>query len=235
MPPEAGDDRQRLLEAARALGLWLPPEQLDRLLHFRTALLRWNRVYNLTALRDPEQVLVQHLFDCLSIIPALRRHESEQRLDGDAPAFFRVLDVGSGAGLPGLVIALLQPNWRVTCVDTVAKKCAFMRQMAGELHLPHLDVVHARVEDLPGPGSGGVGQDLITCRAFSSLGDLVTLSRHLLLTGGVWVAMKGQRPDDEIAALPAGIDVFHVEQVSVPGQDLQRHLVWMRPLPSDKR
>jgi 16S rRNA (guanine527-N7)-methyltransferase len=228
MPPETAGDPARLQAAALALGLSISEQQVERLLQYRSALLRWNRVYNLTALRDPEQVLVQHLLDCLAIIPSLRRYQAAAGADPGS-ASFRVMDVGSGAGLPGIVMALLQPDWLITCVDAVAKKCAFLRQMAGELALPQLRVEHARVEDLPGPSRGAPGQDLITCRAFSSLADLVRLSQPLLAPAGVWVAMKGQRPDAEIAELPDTIEVFHVEQLQLPGQDLQRHLVWMRP------
>jgi 16S rRNA (guanine527-N7)-methyltransferase len=121
------------------------------------------------------------------------------------------------------VLAVTEPNWDVSCVDTVGKKAAFVRHVAGELGLPNLHAEHARVEHLQ-----RAPFDVITSRAFASLADFVRLTRHLLAPGGVWMAMKGKRPDDEIAALPAGVEVFHVEPITVPGLDAQRCLVWMR-------
>ena len=136
----------------------------------------------------------------------------------------RVLDVGSGGGLPGVVLALLFPTWAVVCVDTVGKKAAFIRQAALELGLRNLSAEHARVENLKLPGF-----DLITCRAFSSLPDLARLTRSHLAPGACWMAMKGKPPDDELAALPADLDVFHVEHLDVPSLGAERCLVWMRP------
>lgn len=204
-----------LEQGARTLGLQLDANQQQRLLGHLAMIERWNKVYNLTAVRDPAQMLVQHLLDSLSVIVPLRRHT------GGGPA--AVLDVGSGAGLPGVTMALACPELSVSCVDTVAKKASFIRQVAAELPVPNLRALHARVETLdPLPWQ------VITARAFSSLADLVTLTRPLLAAGGVWMAMKGQHPADEIAALPPDIDVFHVEQLLVPGMDAERCLVWMK-------
>lgn len=175
---------------------------------------RWNTTYNLTAVRDPAEMLTQHLADCLAVIEPLQRRLTQGR----------VLDVGSGGGLPGVVIAVMLPGLQVTCVDTVGKKAAFIRQVAGALQLPNLRAEHARVEQLRLPAF-----DVITSRAFASLADFVRLTRPLLAADGVWLAMKGRVPDDEIAALPADIEVFHVEPLVVPGLDAQRCLVWMRP------
>jgi len=136
------------------------------------------------------------------------------------------LDVGSGGGLPGVVLALVEPGWQVSCVDTVAKKANFIRQVAAELRLPNLQGLHARVEALP----EAAGQfNVITSRAFASLIDFTTLSRAALAAQGVWMAMKGKLPGDEMAALPGGVKVFHVEQLQVPELDAQRCLVWLRP------
>lgn len=176
---------------------------------------RWNATYNLTALRDPAQMQTQHLADCQAAVAPLRRELAGR------PAPVRILDVGSGGGLPGVVLALAEPAWDVTCVDAVGKKAAFVRQVAAELELPNLHAVHARVEVLNRPSF-----EVVTARAFASLSALVQATRRLLAPGGVWMAMKGRRPDDELAALPPGI-VFHVEPVEVPGLD-QRCLVWMR-------
>jgi 16S rRNA (guanine527-N7)-methyltransferase len=135
-----------------------------------------------------------------------------------------VLDVGSGGGLPGVVLALMRPALDVTCVDAVGKKAAFVRQVAGALALPNLHAVHGRVEALRAPPF-----ELVTSRAFASLADFVRLTRPLLAPGGSWLAMKGKLPADEIAALPADVTVFHVEPIGVPGLDAERCLVWIKP------
>ncbi len=213
--------REQLQTASAALGLGLNASALDGLIAYLQLLRRWNKVYNLTALRDPQEMLTHHLVDCLAVLPALRQHAVNAGLDG-----LRMLDVGSGGGLPGVVLALAQPAWRVSCVDTVSKKASFIRQVAAELRLPNLTGLHARVEALA-PQAGQF--DVITSRAFASLVDFTTLSAQVLAPGGVWLAMKGKLPSDEQAQLPAGVQVFHVEQLQVPGVDAQRCLVWMRP------
>lgn len=200
---------------AAQLGVELGVAQQDQLLRYLQLLQRWNATYNLTAVRDPAAMLTQHLADCLAVLPALAR-----RVDTGG----RLLDVGSGGGLPGVVIACALPAWDVTTVDAVAKKAAFVRQVAGALALPNLHAAHARVESLRAEPF-----QLITSRAFASLADFVQLTRMHLAPRGLWMAMKGRVPDDEIAALPGDIDVFHVEQLAVPGLDAQRCLVWMRP------
>ena len=136
-----------------------------------------------------------------------------------------MLDVGSGGGLPGVVLAIVQPDWRIDCVDTVAKKATFIRQVAAELRLPNLRSLHARVETLPAPPR----YDLITSRAFASLADFVALTEPLLDPDGAWAAMKGQPTPDELAAVPAHVDMFHVEPLQVPGLAARRCIVWMRP------
>ncbi len=216
------DGPATLREAAHALGLSLSDKQFDQLQSYAAQLERWNRVYNLTAIRDPAAIQVQHLHDCLAVVGPLRAHAAKQGLADT----LTVLDVGSGGGLPGAVLAIVEPTWSVTCVDTVAKKAMFIRQVSAEVGLPNLRAEHARVENLaPKPWQ------VITSRAFASLVDFVSLTRELLAPGGVWMAMKGKVPDDEIAALPADVEVFHVEQLSVPGLDAQRCLVWMRRKP----
>lgn len=206
--------RDTLASAARELGLELSDTQLDQLLAYLALLQKWNKVYNLTAVRDPAQMLSHHLVDSLSAIPPLLRH--------GAPA--RLMDVGAGGGLPGVVIAICCPGTDVSCVDAVAKKATFIQQAAAELKLPNLHGVHSRVEQLATAPFG-----VITSRAFASLVDFTGLTRQHLAEGAVWMAMKGQHPADEIAALPADVDVFHVEQLAVPGLDARRCIVWMRP------
>jgi 16S rRNA (guanine527-N7)-methyltransferase len=220
LPVEPGAEYELLRQDMAALGLALADATLDRLARYLALLGKWNVAYNLTAVRDPASMRVQHLADCLAVIAPLRR-ELGKNGQSAAP---RILDVGSGGGLPGVVLAIAEPAWDVSCVDTVGKKAAFVRQVAGELSLPNLHALHARVEALPGPPF-----DAITSRAFASLHDFARLTRPLLAPRGVWMAMKGRRPGDELAALPADIEVFHVEPLAVPGLDAQRCLVWMRP------
>lgn len=213
------DLRPRLAAAAETLALDLTDEQLDRLIAYLGLLSKWNKVYNLTAVRDPEAMLTQHLVDSLSLIPPLRRHAADQPL--------RLMDVGSGGGLPGVVIAICDPTIDVTCVDTVGKKAFFIAQVAAEIGLPNLHAEHSRVEQLK-----AAPFDVITSRAFASLSDFTEWTRMHLKPGAVWAAMKGQHPVDEIAELAnraPDLSVFHVEQLEVPGLDAQRCLLWIRP------
>ncbi|PUE12571.1 16S rRNA (guanine(527)-N(7))-methyltransferase RsmG [Limnohabitans sp. T6-20] len=200
---------------AKALNLNLSDEQVQRLLGYMALIQKWTKVYNLTAVRDPADMLTHHLLDSLTAIAPLSRHTQGQPR--------KVLDVGSGGGLPGVVLAICMPELNVTCVDTVAKKAAFVQQVAVSLKLPNLRGIHARVESLTDP------YDVICSRAFASLPDFVTWSRSALAEGGVWMAMKGKHPQDEIDALPADVKVFHVEPLTVPGLDVERCMVWMKP------
>ena len=207
--------QQRLAEGATALGLSLAPAQHAQLLAYLDLLAKWNKVYNLTAVRDPAEMLTHHLLDSLAVIAPLLRHTQG--------ATARVLDVGSGGGLPGVVIAICCPEMSVACVDAVAKKAAFVQQAAGVLGLSNLRGVHARVESITEP------YDVITSRAFATLADFTQWSAGSLGEDGVWMAMKGKHPTDEIAALPPSVAVFHVEQLTVPDLDAERCLIWMRP------
>jgi 16S rRNA (guanine527-N7)-methyltransferase len=207
--------RPALRTAAEALDIHLAEVQFDSLLAYLALLRRWNGVYNLTAVRDPSAMLTQHVADCLAIIPPLKRHLAGR------PA--RLLDVGSGGGLPGVVIAILLSDVDVTCVDTVGKKAAFVQQVAAELSQPNLHSAHSRVEQLK-----LAPFDLITSRAFASLNDFARLTEPLLASNGSWLAMKGKAPAAEIAELTPTVQVFHVEQLAVPGLDAERCLVWMK-------
>jgi 16S rRNA (guanine527-N7)-methyltransferase len=207
--------QQSLTLGARSLGLDFEPQQREQLMAYVGLIERWNRTYNLTAVRDPAQMIAQHLLDSLAVVGPLRRHTAGARAS--------LLDVGSGAGLPGIVLAIVCPELLVTCVDAVAKKAGFMRQVGVELGLRGFTARHARVEGLePRPW------ELVISRAFASLADFTSLTESLLAPTGVWLAMKGRLPTDEIAALPTEIDVFHVEQLSVPGLDAERCLIWLR-------
>ena len=231
------------------LGLHLSDAQMAQLLAYVDWLAKWNRVYNLTALRDPAEMLTHHLLDSLAAVAPLRRQLAKRAaaqlqpgadagalIEGEAQALrpadvptWRLLDVGSGGGLPGVVIAIACPDVAVWCVDTVAKKALFIEQVAAALRLPNLHGVHARVEQLRDH------YDVVCSRAFASLPDFVQWSRRALRPGGegqpagVWMAMKGRHPADELAALPHDIAVFHVEQLAVPGLNAERCIVWMQP------
>ena len=211
----AADLKPSLSQSALQLGIELTTTQADLLLRYVSLIQKWNKVYNLTALRDPAEMLTHHLLDSLAAVASLRRHTQGRRGR-------RLLDVGSGAGLPGVVIALCCPELAVTCVDTVSKKAAFIQQVAAELKRPNLRGLHARVESLTDP------YDVISSRAFASLADFTSWSASALAPHGIWLAMKGKHPENEIAALPAAVEVFHVEQLTIPGLDAERCIVWMR-------
>ena len=203
-----------LKSGAAELGLELSEDQFEQLLGYLALIQKWNKVYNLTAVRDPQDMLTHHLLDSLTAVAPLLRHTRGQAA--------RVLDVGSGGGLPGIVLAICRPELDVGCVDTVGKKAAFIQQVAAALRLPNLRGLHARVESLGEP------YNVVSSRAFASLLDFTTWSRQALGQGGVWMALKGKHPADEMAALPADVKVFHVEPLVVPGLDAERCIVWMR-------
>jgi 16S rRNA (guanine527-N7)-methyltransferase len=208
-------DRQAadtLASGAAALGLTLSEKQQQKLLAYLALMAKWNRTYNLTALRDPAQMMTHHLLDSLAAVTAF---------SGAA----NVLDVGAGGGLPGIVLAIwaaeAYPEMRVSMIDTVHKKTAFLTQAKAELQLSNVSVYTARVEQLQ------VKQlfDVITSRAFAELNDFINWSNHLLLPGGRYIAMKGVLPEDEIARLPAGWTVKDTTVLKVPGLDAERHLI----------
>nr|WP_198981099.1 16S rRNA (guanine(527)-N(7))-methyltransferase RsmG [Herbaspirillum sp. ASV7] len=203
-----------LKEGAAALGLDLSEAQIDKLMAYQALLAKWNKVYNLTALRDPAQMMTHHLLDSLSAMTAFAGAQ-------------RVLDVGAGGGLPGIVLAIwaaeAQPQMHITLVDTVQKKTAFLNQVKAQLQLGNVTVLHARVEQLP------IEQqyDVITSRAFAELKDFVTWSNHLLQQGGKYIALKGVLPQEEIERLPAGWKVQSIRPLQVPGLDAERHLIFI--------
>lgn len=224
--------RAALLAGAAALQLPLEESAVARLLQYLALLRKWNRVYNLTSVRETSQMLTRHLVDCLAIVPPLRR---ELLRSGVPPPERRprLLDVGSGAGLPGIVLAVCFPELDVGCVDAVGKKAAFVRQVAAELGLANLQAIHARVETLR--ASHATAYDFISARAFASLSGLVRGSSHLLADDGLWLAMKAKLPQSEIDELAETARLFHVEQLHVLGLDEQRCLVWLQksPPPAD--
>jgi len=217
MQREAGDaGLQTLLnEGIEQLGIAVTDAQRQKLLDYVALLGKWNAVYNLTAIRDPRQMLIQHILDSLAIIPFITRRTGPQS----------ALDVGSGGGLPGIVMAIVLPDWQVTLNDIVHKKTAFQSQAKLQLGLTNLSVVTGRVENLhPGVEVPGLF-DVIVSRAFAELSDFVTLARHLVAGNGRIWAMKGIRPDAEIARLPADTKVCCIERLRVPMLDAERHLI----------
>ena len=211
---------EKLRVGLQGLGLLVSDERQAQLLAYMDLIAKWTKVYNLTAVRDLDEMLTHHLLDSLAVIAPLRRELAKLGLPaGDG---YKLLDVGSGAGLPGIVIAITCPEVLVTCVDTVAKKAAFIQQVAATLKLPNLKGLHARVESLTEPF------DVVCSRAFASLIDFTTWSQSALADGGLWMAMKGKHPDQELAVLPENVKVFHVEQLQVPGLDAERCIIWMR-------
>ena len=208
----------QLRAGLQALDLALDDAQITALLDYVDLIQKWTRVYNLTAVRDPQDMLTHHLLDSLAVVRPLRQQLAALGRDESV----RVLDVGAGAGLPGVVLAICCPSMTVHCVDTVAKKAAFVQQAAVSLKLPRLRGIHARVESLTEP------YDLVCSRAFASLADFTQWSVGALAPQGVWMAMKGKHPAAELLALDPALQVFHVEPLQVPGLDAERCLVWMR-------
>ncbi|MFY2610022.1 16S rRNA (guanine(527)-N(7))-methyltransferase RsmG [Achromobacter ruhlandii] len=217
--PAGADMAGRLSHAFEQLGLQADAAASVKLLDYLAQMQRWNRTYNLTAIRDPRQMLVQHLFDSLAAVGPF----SHALGAPGTPA--KIYDVGSGGGLPGVVLAVMRPEWSVTCIDAVEKKTAFVRQMTGTLALPNLQARHARIETLEPAGC-----NIVTSRAFASLEDFAMLAGRHVGNDGTLVAMKGKVPDDEIQALHARGEwqVDHIQPLQVPELQAERCLIWMR-------
>lgn len=208
---------QQLMAGIAALDLALPASAEAKLLAYLALLDKWNRVYNLTAVREVERMVGHHLLDSLAAVPFFQ---------GGGSDLIRVLDVGSGGGLPGIPLAIARPELQVTLVDSIAKKTAFLQQAKAELGLVNLNVVTGRVEDY----RPETGFDVITSRAFSDLKEFVTLTRHLLRPAGRWLAMKGLMPHEEIASLPDWVKVSANYSLVVPGLEASRHLIILEPV-----
>lgn len=213
--PQSSAALQAQLEAGiRALGIELAAATVQRLLDYRVELEKWNAAYNLTAIRLPSEMVTRHLLDSLALLPLLRdspRPQAENRL----------LDVGAGAGLPGLVLAIADPALQVTVLDSNGKKARFMRHAVRALALGNAEVAEARVEDWQPQQA----YQYIASRAFAQLGDFVAASRHLLAPGGQWLAMKGKLDKSELAAIPAAIEIREIRRLSVPGLNEERHVI----------
>ena len=210
-----------LKRAAAELELSLDERQENAILAYMTQIQKWNKTYNLTALRTPDQILVQHVLDSLSVVNPIRRFLAAHSKNESAV----IVDVGSGAGLPGTLLAVMHPEWQVHCIDAVEKKMAFVRQMSSVLGLSNLHAVHGRVEQLP-----AYEADIVVSRAFASLPDFVELAGRHVATHGTVLAMKGKVPQDEIDSLHAAQSQWQVqgiEALHVPLLDAQRCLVWI--------
>lgn len=211
--------KNRLHAAAAKLEIDLADSQADALLAYIEQLQRWNRTYNLTAIRDPSEMLVHHVFDSLSIVPYITA-----LLDKNTVEDVNIVDVGSGAGLPGVILAIMRPQWRLFCIDAVEKKMAFVRQVAGVLGLSRLRAMHERVEAIE-----PLQADIVVSRAFASLLDFANLAGRHVAPGGQLLAMKGHEPLQEAEALEKQTDwkISRIEPLYVPELNAQRCLVWM--------
>ena len=212
--------RTILLAGLDSLKLNLSQQQVEQLLSYQALIEKWTQVYNLTAVRDPAEMMTHHLLDSLACVPALQSYLRKVGLEEGSC----LLDVGSGAGLPGVVIAICCPTVKVTCVDTVGKKAAFIKQTAISLKLQNLSGLHSRVENIT------QSFDVICSRAFASLADFTNLSTNALAVHGAWMALKGKHPVDELLVLPETVAMFHVEHMQVPGLDAERCIIWLRPV-----
>lgn len=215
-PFNGGVFADKLAADCATLRLPLSNLQIDQLLNYLAQMLRWNRTYNLTAIREPEQMLLHHIVDSLAVVPELAQYMVGR------PA--KILDVGSGGGLPGVVLAIAQPDWTVCCVDSVEKKTSFVRHISSVQGLKNLTAAHSRVEDLALTDS-----DIVISRAFASLQDFAALAGRHVKPGGTLVAMKGHPPEEEITTVRDQGDwrVTGVTPLYVPRLSARRCLVWM--------
>ena len=197
--------RQRLRSGLQALALDLADPVVEQQLDYLDLLLRWNAAYNLTAVRDAGEMVTRHLLDSLAILPYLHGRS--------------LVDLGTGAGLPGIPLALARPDLEVCLVDSNGKKARFLREAVRQLRLTGTQVFEGRVESVTGE------YDCVTARAFATLADMLGWGGHLLAGDGRWLALKGRFPQDELDALPAGFAVEAVHRLVVPGLDAERHLV----------
>jgi len=200
-----------LADGIRALSLNLDQTQCEKLLDYLALLQKWNGVYNLTAVRDPAQMVTQHILDSLAALPAFSGAKN-------------ILDVGAGGGLPGIVLAIARPDMQVSLIDTVHKKTAFLTQVKSELDLNNVTVLTGRVEEW----QCAEKYDVITSRAFAELSEFINLSNHLIVEGGGFIAMKGVAPQSEMAGLPAGWSVTEIRPLQVPGLQAARHLIFVK-------
>lgn len=205
------DNKQQLQEGLAALGLSLSTAQQLLLLEHASLLQKWNRTYNLTALRRNDQIISRHILDSLTLLPYVKEAKT-------------LMDVGSGGGMPGIPTAICRPDLQITLLDANTKKTAFLQQTVIELGLSNVTVAAGRVETIYDKKV-----DVVTSRAFAELADFAALTKHLLNENGHWAAMKGVYPYEEIEQLPANIEVVSADKLDVPMLEAERHMVIMRP------
>jgi len=201
---------RQLAAGIAAMNLDIGEPQQQKLLAYLALLQKWNKTYNLTALRDEAKMVSHHLLDSLTLLPYIRNAQT-------------LADIGSGGGMPGIPAAICRPDLQMTLVDANTKKTAFLQQAAIELGLDNVSVFAGRVENLHQTA------DIVTSRAFAELADFVSLTRHLLHENSIWAAMKGAYPQDELFRLPENVEAYQTDRLSVPMLDAERHMVLLRP------
>ncbi len=206
------DNKQKLQEGLQHMGVTLSAAQQLMLLEYVSLLQKWNSTYNLTALRNPAQMISHHILDSLTLLPYVQAAKT-------------LMDVGSGGGMPGIPTAICRPDLQITLLDSNTKKTTFLQQAVIELGLHNVTVASGRVEAMHDKKV-----DVVTSRAFAELADFISLTKHLLNESGYWAAMKGVYPYEELAHLPAGIEVMAVDRLEVPMLGAERHMVVMRPV-----
>ncbi len=205
------DSKEQLKSGLIAMSLDLTTAQQLLLLEYVSLLKKWNNTYNLTALRDEQQIISHHILDSLTLLPYITQVQN-------------MIDVGSGGGMPGIPTAICRPDLQITLLDSNTKKTSFLQQVTIELGLKNVTVTSNRVETLYDKKA-----DVVTSRAFAELHDFIALTKHLLNEGGYWAAMKGVYPFEELENIPKNIEVYKIDKLSVPGLDAERHMVLMRP------
>lgn len=211
MNPELLKRQHIFNQKCQDIGISLTETQSERLLSYLSLLLKWNKAFNLTAITNPEEALNLHLLDSVSVSPAIAAYDS-------------LLDVGTGGGLPGIPLAILNPEKQFTLLDTNSKKTRFLKQVVYELGLDNVTVINQRVQDFDNQS----GYACILSRAFASLSDMVQWTEHLLADKGHWLAMKGQYPQQELDELPETVELVEAQQVKLPGINANRWFIYLK-------
>ena len=217
----------QLVNGCAEMNLSVTPQQVEQLIAYVQLMAKWNPVYNLTAIRETDKMVSHHLLDSLAVLPLFEKILSEHTLSEETP---KIMDVGTGGGLPGVVLSIMHPDWHITLIDPVHKKTAFLTQVKAQLSLSNVTVINGKVEDLEPTQTF----DVITSRAFTSLVDFVQLSQNALAPNGCWLAMKGLAPEDEMQAFKQTFaqqySITHITPVRVAQLNAERHLIQIEPI-----